>query len=215
VSDAGPAQEAGAEATAVPLRIIGGASSPPGLADDLLRLLALSTEAQGEFWMVLAAYLQPSLDKAAQTAIVEYCERHELTSEQIAPVVKGVRFLCQEVASSGAPPDDLLADLEALLSADDAKELAELVVPWLEDFLPKLRDNLALQAVADHGKVVLGTHWRVDRITSSSRAKNMGTSVAVVTFTYQDGDRIDRVTLHLLPDQVDALRKSADEMLHD
>ena len=195
------------------LQILGGGTAPANLGNDLLGLLALPDAARQDFWTVLGAYLQPVLDERAQRAIVEYCERHELTSERIAPAVKGSRFLFQEVARSNASPDALLADLQTLLSADDAEELAKLVMPWLEDFLPKLRANLSRLSIADHGKVVLGTHWRVDRITSSSRAKGLSTSVAVVTFTYQEGERMERVTLHLLPEQVDALRRAADEML--
>jgi hypothetical protein len=195
------------------LDILGGASPPAGLSDDLLRLLALPEEARKDFWIVLGAYLQPVLDETAQRTIVDYCERHDLTSDGIAPAVKGTRFLFQEAARLDKGPSELVAALEQLLSEDDAGELVPLLVPWLEDFLPKLRTNLARQAIADHGKVVVDTQWRVDRIGSSSRGDNLQASVAVVTFTYQDGEHTDRVTLHLLPDQVDILRKSADAML--
>lgn len=195
------------------LDILGGASPPAELRDDLLRLLSFSEEARKDFWMVLGAYLQPVLDDTAQRTIVDYCERHELTSDRIAPAVKGTRFLFQEAARLDKSPSDLIAALEELLSEDDARELVALLVPWLEDFLPKLRTNLTRRAIADHGKVVVDTQWRVDRIGSSSRGDNLHASVAVVTFTYQDGERTDRVTLHLLPDQVDILRKSADAML--
>lgn len=202
-----------AEPEPVKLKCLRGRPGPSDLGRDLQRLLDLPAPARESFWEVLRAYLRPRLDDEAQAAIVNFCARHDLGSEQIAPVVKALRFLFQEAARAGVDAVGLCADVHALVGEDEARELVALVLPWLEDFMPGLLAEIASQAIADHGKLVVATHWRVDHVARADRGASVGVSVAVVTFSYREGDRLERVTLQLLPDQVRALREAADEML--
>lgn len=195
------------------LRCLQGASPPAGLGADLQRLVDLPDAARRDFWRVLGVYLQPELDDAGKEAIVAYCKDHDLGSDDIAPAVRATRFLFQAAARANLAHDELAADLERLLPVADAQEAASLLGPWLEDFLPPLRRALLRETIADHGKLVTGTAWRVDRITSSHRAEGLSQSVAVVTFSYREGEQARRITFHLMPEQLDALRKAADHML--
>lgn len=196
----------------VPLRCLHGEASPEGMAEDLAALLALPEEAQKEFWQVLGAYLAPDLDEEGQRVIVNYSTRHDVTSPQLSPAVKATRFLFQATARAGLGVDDLREDLEAL-DEEHAPALIALLAPWFEDFAPRLRAMVAHEAIADHGKLVTSTRWRIDKVVNSDRGRGVSAAVAVVTFRYREGDKDDRITLHLLPDDVAALRDAASEML--
>jgi hypothetical protein len=195
------------------LRCQRGAPAPPGMGPDLCKLLALSPPAQKDFWIVLRAYLRPSLDDEAERAITAYCEEHQVEPAQLAPPVKATRHLFREAARHDADNEDFAADVMQLVDIEDAQELLNLMLPWFEDLQPQLRRELVRQTVADHGKLVVDTRWRLEHITSSDRVSGIDTTVAVMTFSYVDGDEQRRTTLHFLPDQIAALRQAASEML--
>ncbi|MEQ9319713.1 MAG: COMM domain-containing protein [Polyangiaceae bacterium] len=196
------------------LRCLLGAEPPAGLGADLTKLLDLPDKARDAFWVVLRCYLRPQLDDEAQRQIVTYCDEHELTTDDLAPIIKATRFLFQACARNDIEPEVVSADMHALIpDEDEARELVALLLPWLEDLLPMLRRQIAEQSIADHGKVVLESHWRLDSIARSDRGQRIGTPVALVTFRYREGDRTDRITLHLLPEQLDELRQAAAELL--
>ena len=66
---------------------------------------------------------------------------------------------------------------------------------------------------ADHGKVVTSSRWRIDIIDRSDRAARMSVPVGVITLNYQEGQQHERITLHLLPDQLNELRRALNSML--
>lgn len=207
-TDASDANEAGGPAL---LCLFGGAA-PAEMGTDLESLLDLPAAARDEFWQVLGAYLKPALDEQAQATIVDYCTRHELPSPRIAPPVKATRFLFQAAARAHLAPEQLEVDLRAL-APESADALSRLLLPWYDDFAPQLRRRAAEETIADHGKLVVGTTWRVDRIATSQRGRDLATSVAMVTFRYREGASERRVTLQFLPDALAELRRAADEML--
>ena len=196
------------------LLCLAGGSPPPDLEVDLQRLLDLPDAAQNDFWQVLAAYLEPTLDERGQATILKYCEQHDLRPEQLAPAVKATRFLIQGAAKHNATAEAFSEDLHTLADDEDTgRRLSALMLPWFEDFLPKLRRNAVHETLLGHGKLVTKSSWRLDRITSSDLADGVATSVALLTFNYREGEQAKRITLQLLPDQVAALRQAAEAML--
>ncbi len=196
------------------LRCLDGGVPPQGLGSDLHRLLDLPDAAQKEFWRVLGAYLEPELDDRAQAAILAYCSKHDVSPDQIAPAVKATRFLLQGAAKCNASAEAFVADLQLLTDDEDAgRDLATLLLPWYEDFLPKMRRAAVDETLLGHGKLVTKSSWRLEHITSSDLVDGVATSVAMLTFTYREGEQVNRITLQLLPDQVDALRRATERML--
>ena len=172
----------------------------------------LPEAAQKRFWEVLAVYLRPSIDDEGQAVIVKFCSDHELAFEQVAPAIRATRLLFEEAARSAIALDAFASDLSTLLP-DDGSAAAALLLPWLEDWLPRLRDQLVRRTIADHGKLVTDTRWRVQRITSSDRGLGIGTSIGVLTFTYAEGAREERISLHMTPEQLNSVRSAVDAML--
>jgi hypothetical protein len=195
------------------LRCLGGAQAPVDMGVDLRRLVAFDVPPREQFWLVLRAYLRPELDDEAERVITGYCDEHGLTPAELAAPVKATRHLFREGARYDATHEDLAADIMALVDIEDAQTLVGLLLPWYEDLLPLLRRQLIRQTVSDHGKVVVETRWRLERIVASDRARGLDTPVAVVTFSYLDGKEERRTTLHFLPDQLAALQAATTEML--
>jgi len=183
------------------------------MGEDLRQLLTLPAAAREQFWVALQAYLRPELDEEAQRAITDYCMKHDVEPAEVAPPVKATRHLFRESIRRNSSKEELSTDVHALVDDDDARDLLALLLPWFEDFRPLMRKEMIRQTIADHGKVVVDTHWRVEHITSSDRGDGLNATVAVMTFNYLDGPEQRRVTLHFLPDQVGALRDAANEML--
>lgn len=195
------------------LRCLRGAAAPPTMGSDLLALLRLSEAARDEFWVPLRAYLRPELDDTAEQAITSYCDEHDLEPADIAPAIKATRHLFRQSARTNISKEELATDVHTLVGEEDARDLTALLLPWFEDLVPRLRAELVRQAVTDHGRLVVDSHWRLERITSSDRGEWLNTSLAVLTFSYVEGPEQRRVTLHLLPDQLARLRDAANEML--
>jgi hypothetical protein len=79
-------------------------------------------------------------------------------------------------------------------------------MPGYEAAKVLVRHEIARAALADHGKVVERVDWRVDQVVTSNRGEKLGVPVAVVTLSYREGERRDRITLQLPPQ---ALRELA------
>jgi hypothetical protein len=195
------------------LRCLRGAPPPRTMADDLMTLLELSKKARAEFGELIGAFLGVDPHDDPQRAIGDYCHKYDLEPSDLAPAIKAAVHLLRESARANIARKELSADVNTLIGDDHAGDLEKLLLGWFEKFQPELRTEAVRQSVLDHGKLVVDTHWRMERITSSDRGEWLNTKVAVLTFNYREGDDDRRVTLHLLPEQVMMLRDAASEML--
>ena len=98
--------------------------------------------------------------------------------------VSGVRLA--GVASAVPEPtrsaDDLAAlftaeqfsdDVKAIVAIDSGEAIARALTPWFEDWHPKLRIERLKETLADHGKLLESTRWRLDRISRSDRVDGL------------------------------------------
>jgi hypothetical protein len=101
-------------------------------------------------------------------------------------------------------------DLGAL--GDDGR-LCEALLPGYDTALKILRREIVLASIADHGKVVERIAWRVDRVDGSNRGDRIDVPLVVLTISYHQGARRDRITLHLAPDALKDLREMCDRLM--
>ena len=102
---------------------------------------------------------------------------------------------------------------EDLARLGDGGEIRAALLPGYAMAMTALRGDMALGALADHGKVVDGVAWRVEHVTASNRGQGLDVPVVVLTLAYREGERRDRVTLQLLPDALVELQAMCARLL--
>ena len=100
-------------------------------------------------------------------------------------------------------------ELQALSSGEDANDVNLGTVLGSYDALKKpLRAEILEATLFDHGKVLVGIDWRIDRVTASDRGQNLDLPLALLTLHHREGHkertRDGKTTLYL---HADALRE--------
>ena len=183
---------------------------PSGLAVALRVIADLPTEVRAKLAELIPELLELMPEDQLDNRIVRHCRKLELDPARLAPPLKSARFLFRIAASNAASPEDVAADLEALVPG---APLAEWLVPLYESVLPALRQEIAMASLAAHGKVLSGIEWRIDAIAASNRGRGIQLPVAMLTFDYRDRNQPGSVTLQLLPSMVKELRDVCERLL--
>jgi hypothetical protein len=197
--------------TPIKLHALGGAMTPPDLGADLLRLLAMPTEAQARLWQALGPCLGDTLTAETEKVLDTFCATHGAAEDDVARVVKASRFLVQSAAKLDVPADRLRADLEAL--CPDAPRVSQVILAGYDKAKAQIRKRLTAAALLGHGSLLVGAEWRVDTVEASSQGARLGTRVALLTLQIREGDETRRTTIQVLPDMAAELRRFCDEVL--
>jgi hypothetical protein len=211
-----PAERASQEGAGSPqpasLSSLGGRPMPATLPADFEALLGLPAGAQERFWDVLGPCLEATLGADADRAIEAFARRHEVLPKSIAHAIRGCRFLLYEAARSNADKHTVAADL-GRLGGDQAEALRAILLPGFDAAIRMLRADIVRRSILDHGSLLVGVDWRVDRVLASQHGRGIDTPVGVITLTYQRGADKERVTLYCEPGMLQRLRGVCDEML--
>jgi hypothetical protein len=127
--------------------------------------------------------------------------------------IRGTRFLITACARAGIGEKRFIEDLDRLADDSILAELIDVLRPCCERAVPLIRQMIVSQTVAEHGKLVEDSNWRIDNILSSEHGDEINVPVAVLTFRYQEGEKRERITLHLLPEQLAKLKTACDRMI--
>lgn len=194
------------------LSILGGRPMPATLPDDFEALLGLPASAKERFWDVLGPCLEASLGPDADRAIEGFARRHDAVPSRVAHAIRGCRLLMYEAARGNADKHVVAADL-GRLGGERAEALRSILLPGFDAAMRMLRADIVQRSILDHGALLVGVDWRVDRILASQHGRDVDTSVGVITLTYQRGAQKERITLHCEPGMLQRLRSVCEEML--
>lgn len=195
------------------LNCMRGMPGPAGLRDDMQALLALPEPIKKQFWMVLAPYLAGDTSEQAQKPIFELCEAHGVDPQALVGPVRGARFLVAQSARAALDEQRFVEDLSRLTESSTLPALIGVLLPCFERAEPIFRQEIIARTIADHGRLVRDVHWRVDKIIHSEHGDGVNVPVAVMTFRYQEGAKEERITLHMLPEQLTKMRAACLDML--
>jgi hypothetical protein len=200
-------------AAAAPLRLycLGGGEAPPDLGAHLLRLRRLPAEALQKIWQVLAPSMAERIAPETEQLLDVFCAAYKVDEDDLAQAVKACRFLVREAAQRDVPAAALAEDFDRICPDDPL--VKELVLAGYEAAKAQIRHEIAKAAVADHGKLLVGIHWRVDAIQASERGVQLRVPVALLTLHYREGTETGRVTLQVLPDMMGELRGVCEKVL--
>lgn len=194
-----------------PLHALGGKPGLKALGQDLQRLNLLPIEALMELYQVLGPMLSGELSSERFRKVSgAYCEKHRVSLSDLVPGVAAARTLLRGAAAEELELEKFVEDLEVLgIEVPVAKALAG----GYGRAIIRIRGELMMTALMDHGKVLKHTDWRIDQIRGSNRAKNLNAPVATLSFSYREGQKDKRITLQAIPPVLKQLRDVLDELL--
>ncbi len=166
--------------------------------------------------MLLSMALEEHPPAQLEHAIELFAEDHNIEADALAASLKAHRFVLREAARAEVSVDAYVADLRAVAVEHDveaADALVALMQPAFDPAMRKLHHEMVTGAVADHGKVMTGVKWRVDKMVGSDRGTAQEKRVGVLTFQYREGSKAERITLQALPDVLSELHRALQEML--
>lgn len=195
----------------VSLKCLGGALAPPDMAPDLRRFAGLPQAAKRQLWHALGPSLAEPVPPDVERILDAFCARHGVPDDDLARVLKACRFLLRAAVRADLDAAAFGADVDALSGGSD--EIRVVLLAGYDAAKALIRREIVKNTVLDHGKLLVGADWRLDRVVSSAHGSNIGAGVAVLTLRYREGDRQERLTLHVLPDALRELRDACDRLL--
>ena len=188
----------------VSLHVLGGGPATEAIRTGWATYQALPEPVQTALWGLIASGLVRAGDPRVQEEVRAFCEAHAIDEERLAPALQTCGLLLGQAAALGVARADFRQDLETL--SDGNSQGHETVLGRYDAILGGVRESMVVGSLADHGKVLIGLDWRVDRVSASSRAARLDTDVIYLTLRYREGDSVDRVTLQLSTKGVRDLR---------
>jgi hypothetical protein len=199
----------------VPLHCLGGEAAPAGIAADLRALAELPERARARFWEALGPTLPDPLRASVEPALDAFARKLEVPPDELARALKACRFLVREASARGLDRGRFEDDIVRLLGgplSPEAAVIAPLLLSHYDAARAALSAVAARDTVADHGAVLQAIEWRLDAILASSRGDAGAARVAVLTLVYREGNREERLTLHVSPEKIDELRRACERM---
>lgn len=209
------ARAEGPEPRGPSLQCLRGMSAPEDLPADVASLCSLPPPLRERFFDLLAPYLAGVPSDEDQQRLFALCEEHAFDPQRLVGPIRGARFLIQSAARAALDEDAFAKDVARLIESDRVVDALSVLVPCFRRAAPELRRQIALRTIADHGRLVTDVNWRVDKIVNSEHGDGVNVPVAVLTFRYQEGAKEERITVHLLPEQLGKLKSACLEMLPD
>ena len=181
------------------LACLGGARASAEIRADFAALSSLPAAARRQLYRVLGPCLVEPVPASTEADMRAFAGEHDADVPAIVRVVRACRFLLREAAMRDVAMADFADDLQ-LLGADD--DTCTALLQGYDRAKELVRANVVQAAISDHGKVVERVAWRVDHVTASHQAYALHVPVAVLTLSYREGDKRERVTLQLSADAV-------------
>jgi hypothetical protein len=191
----------------VRLHSFGGNHVPPPFSAGWPRYLGLPTPARESIWRILApALLSPSRPGVAE-GLRSFCVEHDLAEEQVVAAVHACEILFRHASSIDLDRGRFEEDLRAL-SGDDSGAV-ETLLSRFDSVKRGLRRQLLERTLEEHGALLQGVDWRVDRVLRSNHGTELNASVVLVTLRYREGAARKRLTLQLSPGALEDIQAIA------
>ncbi|KYG04974.1 hypothetical protein BE21_43615 [Sorangium cellulosum] len=191
------------------LRCLDGQPAPADVVRDWRRLLDLPDKARQGLWEILAPSLAGAVDAAMEKRAEAFCRLYDLSAPDLQASLRVCRFVLSRASSLDLAATDVAADVAAL-SGDDARGVV--VLSWYEAAKAVIRRGILEESIFDHGKVLVGLDWRVDRIAGSDRGVHLDAPLAVLTLRLRDGGRDERTTIYVAPPALGQIKEACDRI---
>lgn len=195
------------------LACLGGQPAPPEMTADLRLLADLPEPAQRRIWEALGPSLQEPIPASVEQRLTDFCRRFEIEDAALARALKAARHLVRAAAASDLDRARLAEDIALLAGEPLAPRIQAILLAGYDAAKALIRSEIAQRTLADHDGVVTRLDHRVEQIVASSRGENLGLRLLAITFRTGRGEREERVTVRLAPDQIEELRRACERAL--
>ncbi|MEA2700647.1 MAG: hypothetical protein QOI66_4918 [Myxococcales bacterium] len=168
-------------------------------------LLGLPPAALRNLWSLIGAALAEPENPENRQLIEAYAQRYDANAGNILGAVRACDFLLRQGAALNLDEASFRGDLIALSGGAPAG--IELIMPRYVEVQQQLRGRMLEDTLADHGNVLLGFDWRVDKVQLSNHGQMDETTVVSLNLRYRSGDKHKRLALQLPPAAMASLKQ--------
>lgn len=179
----------------LPLRCLGGAPAPEMIRKGWTHYQNLPESVQEEIWELVSDGLIHPTSRSFRARFDTFREEHDLEEDTLRGALQACGLLLSQSAALDMNSDQVRADLTDL--SENRQNGWGPLLSCYESLKTELRETMVFGSLSDHGKVLTGLDWRVDRVASSNRAAQLGTDVVYLTLRYQEGEEEGRITLQI------------------
>jgi hypothetical protein len=193
------------------LRSLGDRPAPPELVADLALVAGLPVAARDALWSLLGPCLGDQVPPDLNDQIVAFSGRHGAEPGAVARALRGCRVLVRNAAMLDLAAETLAGDARSVEGA--GAPVASMLLRGYDAARRQLHDTAARAAMAEHGRVLEGFDWRLDRVVASGVGGALSFPVVVMTLRCRDGGRPERITFQADPERIRELHGLCEKLL--
>jgi len=187
------------------LATCGGQPAPPPVQEGWETLLTLPSSTLQTFAELLMASIADVDEEALGQAVTGFSGRHGLDTDAVVASIRACQYLLRQAAVLDLDAATFASDLQQL-SGEQTGPLRVLVARY-GPLKAQIRERLLLQTLMDHGKVLVGLDWRVDRVSASNRLSGPASDVVLLTLELQSTAGTERVNIQLPAQSLNLLQE--------
>jgi hypothetical protein len=181
-----------------------GNPAPSYVVEGWKRFIRFPEAARNNFLSLLAPAMREPADPENRQRIGTFSNGHGLAEDDVVAAMRSCDFLLRQASMLDLNADAFQQDLADLSGGD--LQAAGPVLANYNAAKADLRLQILRETLADHGKVLVGLDWRVDKVTASDRGVQLNSDVVFLTLRYRESNKVERITLQLTPEAVKELK---------
>jgi len=182
-----------------------GQPAPPIVTEGWKQLSAFPRQVLEPFWLLLAPAVMNPGNPANQELMALFCKENDISPESMLAAMGCCELLLKQAAALDLPEDLFQQDLETL-AGGKTDDLVQFVGKRFPGAMKGLRQQIFMDTLSTHGKVMTSLDWRLDRVQHSSKGNRLNTDIVMLTLHYQDGGKGDKITLQLTQEAAKKLK---------
>ena len=198
---------------AVVLKLLQGKPPTPDLLRRWRRYIELPALVHARIWEVLNPILLGLPQESVPQHVAQFAAAVNVEVSDLTLALEGCHALLLEATARNIDVKDFNEDLALLSGAGAGQTARAAIVEGYERSNKLIRQRLVMESVAEHGKVLTGLNWRIDRILMSNHGFNLDTPILMMTLHYEDAGEKQHMTFQVSDSVLTMMRDFCDKML--
>ncbi len=195
------------------LKCLDGQPAPNELVRRWRRYLELPGRVHAKIWEVLTPILLEIPQEQKAQHVTGLASTWGVEASDLSLAAEGCHALLLGATARGMDAADFDADLKTLGGEADVPVARAALIEGYDRASNIIRQQLVAKSVAEHGKVLTGLNWRIDRILSSGHGVELNTPILMMTLHYEDAGEKRHITFQMSDRVLKMVRDFCDKML--